>query len=285
LFAIMIFTMFIAVSSRPGMTDGKLASMEFFMDGGWESMGITADAGKWMLLPAQIGMAFGFLLPSTKLVHAMTSSKLIPDCMGLNGSANHRKVLPLTLITSLVICLIAVYVPEFDVTNLPILFAMFTYQSDLYAYYKLHSDFGTAERMFRSPFGLVATVLASLLFILCAVDILFVEFSVFTFVFFFLYVGFVTIYYYFYAKTRQVLSESEQKTLLTLHIIQNNRRKRKQVQHVVGSVRMYMTVRSGNSSRSVSVAHTSTIANYGKHQDSSIISPRRPSEDLSRANH
>ena len=224
LFVLMIFTLFVAVSLPPGMKDTKMWKNQFFMDYGYEKMGFTAQNSQWVLLIPQFAMAFGFLLPAAKLFEAMACSKLLPSFL---HAENTRNVTIYTLILSFVLSMCAIYIPSFDITNIPILFAMITYWSDLFAYYKLNSDFSTMDRLYHSPFGLVGTIFAGIIFLLCIIAL--IAFQSTFFILYFL-IGFtmvLTLYYFFYAKSRQIFSEEEQKTLLSLHVMTLNKNKRR----------------------------------------------------------
>ena len=230
LFVLMVFTMFVAASLRPGLSsvryaddESSLVHNEIFMSFGFSRMGLGGDFADWIMFPAQIGMAFGFMLPSAKLFHAMSCSKLVPSVL---GGENQHLCFAYTIPLSFGMCLIAMYYPGFDITNIPIFFASITYLSDLYAYYQMQTDFASMERMFKSPFGTVPVLMSAMMFGLVIVSLLGFQDSLFILYFAVGYVTVLSLYYFLYAKSRQIFSEEEQKTLLTLHVLKMNRAKR-----------------------------------------------------------
>ncbi len=231
LFALMMLTMFVCVSLSPGLQsaklddDGTIVTNIYFMEFGYEKMGLDPIIAEWMMLPAQIAMAFGFILPTAKLFQAMSCSKLIPQEL---GGTKINVAFCYTLPISFALCLCGFYIPNFNIENIPIFFAMFTYLSDLFAYCKMQTEFTSMEREFRSPFGIVGSVFAGLVFILCAISIAAFQTDFLVLEFAAVFWVLLSVYYFAYAKNRQIFSDEEQKTLLTLHVISLNRRKRLQ---------------------------------------------------------
>jgi len=248
LFAVMTGMLFVAVS-LPSNGLKEFSKLEYFMDIGWSQIGVSDDLAEWLILPAQFAMGFGFILPSTRLLYSMSQSKLLSTDIvwyGLSQAAiessrsisskpgsneinveTYRRSLLIVMILSYALCLLAYLVPSFDITNLPILCAFITYLSDLYAFTRLRTDFTTSDRQFQSPFGILGAVLAGLFFILGIVSIVgFQKDSETTSLLLAVLIVLLSLYYFLYAKHRQVFSDQEQKTLLTLHVMSNNRRKR-----------------------------------------------------------
>ena len=231
LFVLIIFTVFVTASLAPGVQSssydddyGSLVNNMIFMKFGFDRMGIGGDFAEWLMLPAQVSMAFGFMLPSAKLFHAMSCSKLIPQRLGGN---NLQICYMYTVPLSLGSCLLAIYYPKFNLSNVPVLFSSLTFLSDLYAYYQMQNDFVTLERSFKSPFGTISVLLAAGVFLLTIVSLLgFQQDDNFTLYFMICYIALLSAYYFFYAKDRQIFSDAEQKTLLTLHVLKMNKKRR-----------------------------------------------------------
>eukprot|EP01040_Poterioochromonas_malhamensis_P006941 gene6941-7488_t len=223
LFVIMIFTLFVACSVSDGGLDA-FSDLNYLLNPGFMKMGLTSHDAQWMIIPAQIARAFGFLLPASKLMQSMANSCLIPQGLAFRTSTLHASKL-WSLVLSYGLFLIAFFYGSLDVVHVPIVAAMITYLSDLYAYYRLQTDLtSAAEKEFISPFGLIGAAFAAIVFAACFVSLIIFQFNVFFFM-----AGItilLTIYYFLYAKHVQKFSEQEQKTLLTLHVIQTNRRRR-----------------------------------------------------------
>lgn len=262
LFGLLIFTIFVCCSLPPGLStvfqedDDASVTKELFMDTGFSLMGMSADTAEWLLLPAQIGMAFGFMLPAAKLYHAMAESKLFPffpwTCPSrirdeeveseqksmksaytvtheINTSNDVVDIFAITLPASYAIYLLAMFYPEFDITNTPILLATIVYISDLYAFYKLQTVYNNLERDRKSPFGLIGAFYATMVFLLCIIGMIgFMEDYQLVIMLSCVFV-LLSCYYFFYAQSKQILSKSEQKSVFVLHVINFNRSKRRRM--------------------------------------------------------
>jgi len=230
LFVCMVFIMFVACSLPPGMND--FIGADTFMDVGWSYMGVDQLSSQWLLFPAQIAMAFGFFLPATKLLYSMAQSNLIPEAFGLKASQskkffpNHSLASIYVVLLSYFLCLFIFYVPEFQFENVPILLAQFTYLSDLYAFYRMRIDFNSRDYKFRNPFGIVGAGFAACFYILTAIAVIGFLPNNYALLFVGSYFVVLTAIYFGFAKKHQSFSDDEQKSLLVLHVIKNNQRKR-----------------------------------------------------------
>eukprot|EP01040_Poterioochromonas_malhamensis_P006942 gene6942-7489_t len=223
LFVLVIFVMFVACSSFDhGLNEYR--EVEFLLNPGFMKMGMSYRDAQWMIIPAQIASSFGFLIPASKLIQSMSHSQLIPQNIALNLPSCCASKL-WSLVLSYCVFLIAFYYNPFVLVNIPILFSMITYLSDLYAYYRLQTDLNSAaEKEFVSPFGVAGALFAGIIFTACLLAVCIYDFSALIVV-----VGItivLSIYYFTYAKHKQKFSEQEQKTLLNFHVIQTNRRRR-----------------------------------------------------------
>jgi len=170
-------------------------------------------------------MAFGFAIPCFKLVSAMASSHLFPAFCGLQNK-NHVAAILFANLISFLTCLLPYYFPDVNLSNIATIFACITYLSDLYAYYKMKTDFASRDHKFTNPFGIPGAIFAAIMFILTIISLIFYQIDYSTIYAVLLYLVFLTIYYYAYAKKHQQFSDDEQKTLLVLHVMGNNKRKR-----------------------------------------------------------
>ena len=223
-----IFAMvFIAASLHPGIRN--LQSQSYLMDDGWYSMGVSLETGRWLVLPAQVAMGFGFVLPASKLLRAMVSSNLLPSLVPEEKDEqwSQRVCVVAVLVVGMMVCLWSMYQPSLHIANIPILFAQVTYLSNLFAFYKLRTDFSSREHKFRSPFGIPGAVFAACMFVLIGASVIGFQDSYYPPLFVGSVIVVLTIYYFAYAKKHQHFSDDEQKSLLVLHVILNNRNKKK----------------------------------------------------------
>jgi ethanolamine permease len=225
LFICTFFILFVAVSLPPGLQQFKDDCC--LMNTGWSFMNITQSDALWLILPAQFGMAFGFILPASKLLRAMGTSKLLPPIYGLSESSQSKMSIVYVLVLSMCVCLIGINSPWLQLENIPILFAQFTYLSDLWAFFKLRTDFSSRENKFRNPFGIIGAGYAALMFILVAISGAFFQPSYYPPIVVAIILMLLTVYYFLYAKKHQHFSDDEQKSLLVLHVIRNNKKKKR----------------------------------------------------------
>jgi amino acid transporter len=242
LFLIMMFTLFVGVAlpshqylkdhnPTPGTPPPEgvnaFASLTYFMEVGWSQLGMNGLKSNWLMIPAQYAMGFGFMLPAAKLFYAMGQSRLLPPIFQFPDQSKYLTyAVIITSFFSYLLCLGGLLIPNFDIENLPILFAFCTYLTDLFAFYRLRTDFLTSERIYRSPFKIPGAILSACFFSLGILSLLFFQENYDVLICWVGIMTFLCIYYFGYAKYIQVFSDQEQRTLLTLHILTMNRRKR-----------------------------------------------------------
>jgi len=187
---------------------------------------VSSVIGEWLVIPTQLAMAFGFAIPCFKLVNAMANSSLLPSSLGLQNKNNYAAIV-FSMSLSFLTCLLPYYFPTVNLSNVATIFACITYLSGLYAYYKMKTDFSTRDHKFANPFGIPGAIFAACMFILTIISLLGFQEDYSTAYAVSMYVGFLTIYYFAYAKKFQQFSDDEQKTLLVLHVMENNKRKKR----------------------------------------------------------
>ena len=256
LFVMMILMLFIGSASMPGFTNGFLET-SFLMDYGFASFGVPPRPAQWFVIIGQYAMAFGFLLPAGKLLQAMADSNLLPQWFMLShhhGSSHSvgdssatsatattgtppttnvaastptlRPSLFLACFISYCFAIINYYQPEFNVTNIGVVCGFITYLSTLYAFTKLRADFSNIHREFRSPFGIIGAMYAFIIFILGIISIIGFYEDDYTAICVVMICVILTGYYFLFAVKTQILSDSEQKSLLVLYVMVMNRRMR-----------------------------------------------------------
>jgi len=251
LFVLMMSVMFVASALPPGLTD--FANMDYYMDSGFNLMGLSSSAAHWLILPGQFAMAGGFFIPASKLYHAISESHLLPPFLQVHHiktnqvqdgnsvssgitvretatNQHHHLAIIYVSIISYVVCLIGYYCALSEVIGtIPILLSLFTYLSDLYAYYQLKTTFQgrDADQSFANPFGIYGAIYAALIFVLCGIaTFAFQDSYLIEIIFMVVFVLLLSVYYFLYAKHTQRFSEEEQKKLLLFHVVTNNKRKR-----------------------------------------------------------
>lgn len=227
LFVTMFFTLFVACSIGDGSGLTYVMNLSFFMDAGFQTFGISQVTAQWLMFPSQYAMAFGFILPYSRLLYAMAESNLMPSFLNLKGSEDHRPSVLIGSLISFLLCLANFYEPNLNLLNMALLFGFFVYLANLYAFYEMRTNFSSVERTFRSPFGISGAIFAALVFIFGIISTIGFQNNLYTLAYMGGFIVAVSIYYFKFAEKTQTFSENEQKSLLVLHVIIFNIRKRK----------------------------------------------------------
>lgn len=277
LFATMMFVMFVAMSLPPGANDLYFA--EYLMNTGFEKMGINNNAAEWLTVPAQIAYSFGFAVPSYKLLQAISSSHFVPQILELH-TGNHMRAVICVMLISYLLSLLSFYVEDIDLSNIGTVFACLQYLSTLYAYYKMKTDFSSRDHKFTNPFGIAGAIFAAIIFMLTLIALLFLQSDYNATFALLVYWGLLTIYYYGYAKEHQNFSEDEQKTLLVLHVMSTNKRKRGPLAKRRRWMQQAVIAVSNNNVSSPPHSHQSSHANIESSRRSGGIESARKSDHL-----
>jgi len=301
LFVCMICVMFVG-SSLPSDGLQLFAAMNYYMDSGFVLMGISTSAAHWLVLPAQFAMGGGFFVPAAKLYHAISESHLLPPFLQVHHfhpkqkiqdadasiisttlqsihesvtNQHHQYAVIYVSMVSYALCLISFYVPSFTMDSIPILFAQFTYFTDLYAYYQLKQVLNTSSsegdsELFLNPLGIIGAGYSCLIFALVAISvILYSDNNYIEIIFVSCYTIVMSIYYFTYAKHHQIFSEEEQKKLLSLHVITNNRRKKKSSKRRVSKRSLFAYFLTTSNNRSSSKRQGSSFSVHSQPQQQS----------------
>lgn len=180
-----------------------------------------------MIVPGQIAMAWGFIVPSGKLLHSMAQSNLLPSWFGLNNATSHNRAIVLGCVMSYIWCLVAYFAPDFadQLLNVAVLSACVTYFAQLQAFYMLRTKFSTIERDFYSPFGIPGAIISAIVFALSFISLAFLEDNYVPLYSLLGLTAVVSCYYYMFANKTQIFSKDEQKTVFRLHVINFNCRR------------------------------------------------------------
>ena len=252
LFSTNVFLVFVASSLPPGLSDTQ--SADFVMNAGLHYIFKCSDmVSSTLILPGQFAMAWGFVLPFSKLIHAMAQSNLMPSILRLGNTTTYVP----SMIVGCLLCFffsgLGLAVPDFAnaMQNIAILAACVTYVAQLFCYYMLCTKFSSVSRDFRSPVGIPGAVFAGLAFTLCFIATGFFQdddyVALYSLV---IIVAVCTAYYYLCARSTQVFSKHEHGTVFRLHVINYNARKQR---------------RNHNRSYIVSLQHTIAFVPSIKH--------------------
>ena len=231
LFAVFLLLLFVACAGAPGLRDGAFAEMEQFMETGFSSFGVSARATRWLVLAPQIAMAFGYILPYSQILHVVAQSNVLPRWLMLRGQEDHSWAVVVGCTLSFLACMVSLYFPSLDLVLISIILAFSVYLCDLYAYYKLMTDFAEIQREYSSPFGKYGAIFAGAIFLLGLIASVFFQASngYITLAYIVSIFVLVSIYYFMVAQHEQVISEMEQKSLMVFHVIVFNKGKRQRM--------------------------------------------------------
>jgi ethanolamine permease len=218
-----IFLSFVGASLPPGMT--YTINQEFYMNVGYERIFHCTDRTAVLLIvPGQIAMAWGFIVPSGKLLHCMAQSNLLPSWFGLNSATSYNRAIVFGCVLSFIWCIVAYLKPAFSsqLQNVAVLSACVTYFAQLQAFYMLRTKFSTIERDFHSPFGIPGAILAAIVFALTFISVAFFQATYVPIYTLLVITAVLSCYYYTFAKATQVFSVDEQKHVFRIHVINFN---------------------------------------------------------------
>ncbi|KAF1328491.1 hypothetical protein FI667_g6774, partial [Globisporangium splendens] len=179
-----------------------------------------------LLLPATYATAFGFMWCYGKLIAAMAESHLLPGCLSRTKAVG----MGFGSLLSYAICLVVHFVGGLEscLFTICITCAFLSYTGQCIGYISLKINYRKITRSsFRNPFGIAGAVYSMSIWLMGLVAIVGfqgnggIEIAVFGAV-----VALLTIYYFGYAKKRQVFSVEENRILLVAHVVEFNERRR-----------------------------------------------------------
>ncbi|DBA01892.1 TPA: hypothetical protein N0F65_006040 [Lagenidium giganteum] len=217
---------------------GELQNATVPLNKGFQLMfGTDSNAVTLLSLPSLYGAIFGLMWGYGKLLHAMASSRLLPEVLTRLSRRHGTQSISLVFgsAVSYLLCLVMFYYPDItgDIFSVCLMFAFMSYAGQCIGYVSLRLKYKELRSSkFRSPFGIVGAVYAALVWVLGIISIASFqnnngkELVIFNSV----AVG-LTIFYFAYAKNRQILSDQERRVLLIAHVLRiQSQRKRRQRQ-------------------------------------------------------
>ncbi|RHZ25089.1 hypothetical protein DYB37_012259 [Aphanomyces astaci] len=172
LFVSNIALILVLASLPPGLA--TTSTDEYFLDRGLSlGLGMSSGLSEWLMMPAQMGMAFGFFIPYARLTQAMADSNLLPSCLRLKGQPNTRRAMIVASGFGYLICLVSFYSPKFKQTlqNISILAGTICYAGQTLGFVMLRTTYKIDTAGYTSPYGLVGAYYVWVVFLCLFVSI------------------------------------------------------------------------------------------------------------------
>lgn len=231
-----VLTLFISILLLtlivPSLPPGILSSCQSALplDVGFKlAFNISATVSRGLIVPAQVGMALGFVLPYGQLLQSLANSNLVPSVLGLNKQRTNVKSMFLGSCVGYMFCVMAYYSSSFCMAlqNICILAACLTYFAQLTGYIMLKTVFSSIERTFVTPTGIPGAIFSMVVFGLLFISIVggfqndggIATISVVIIIFI------ASLYYWVFGQSTQTLSAEEHKCIFRFNVINFNRRK------------------------------------------------------------
>jgi ethanolamine permease len=183
LFITNIIITYTASSLPPGIK--TLKNSLYPLDYGYSKIfNITNTAASSFIVPAQFGLALGFILPYGRLVQSLANSNLLPAFLKLNNNNNNdsninnnddndnslspKKAIFFGACISLFFCAIGMINSSVgkNLVNIGVLSEFVTNICTLIGYIMLRMKYSSIERIFKSPFGITGAVFAIVMYLL-----------------------------------------------------------------------------------------------------------------------
>jgi len=205
--------MFVVPSLPPGIE--TTINTNYFMSPIFsKAFGISEKSAIWMIMPAQLGMALGFIIPYGRLLQSLADSNLAPSMFQLGGQKTITRGMIVGSVLSFIFCLLAFFIPVINaqLQNICLLAATFTYFAQITGFIMLRRSHGNLPRNFVSPFGVPGAIFSALVFVLLNLSVIFFQDDDYvTAIVVLILIVVFTLYYYLFAETKQTISMEETK--------------------------------------------------------------------------
>lgn len=205
------------------------------------SLGISERISSVMTLLPSFSSALGFLYASKHLTQAMSLSGLFSPFFKKVFGPGQVPLRALLSVSAMQVAILVIGWAGYDTHDhdhpppyfeLCMLGASFSYIGIFAAYCVFAREYAGMERKFISPLGVYGAYAGIVVFVLVIISIIGFHPKNSTIVgVFFGYLGFVALYYYLVAETRQGFSIEEQKRFMRAYILNSNQRRRKKKSH------------------------------------------------------
>ncbi|KAH9087097.1 hypothetical protein Ae201684P_000509 [Aphanomyces euteiches] len=229
LFCSAVMVYFVAISMHPGMPEISKALSP--LNYGFERMfNCSDDVSVWFSIPATFATGQGFVQSYSKILTCMAGSGLLPAKMHEKHSSLNTPIYAIVLgsIVSYCLCFLD-YFYSLDAIffNTCMVMGSISYTSQCVGYLYLKKNFRTMERKFQSPLGKAGAMCSIFVWVLLAVAVVgFQDDHQDSFIALVAILLICTVYYQFYAKSRQKFSEEERMSLFFAHVANHNKAKR-----------------------------------------------------------
>ena len=226
LFVTSMLTLIVTAALPPGIEE--LSSAAYPLNNGFSLIfNTTSDMVLILSIPATFATAFGFIFSYSRMISAMSLSKLWPKQLGASHSktgAPYGGILVGSLLSYLT-SLAAYYNTKFALAlfNISILAAFVAYSSQCLGYIALQTRYSNLPREFRSPLGIPGAMFSLCVWVLGIICVMFFQQDNYLAVSIYAgIVGVLSIYYLVYAGKRQTISEQERSVLFVAHVVNNS---------------------------------------------------------------
>ncbi|EQC26703.1 hypothetical protein SDRG_15488 [Saprolegnia diclina VS20] len=245
---------------------------------------LSASSSAWLVFPAHVGAALGFLRPSGRLVQALADSSLLPPWLGLKSAAytGRWKAVTIASMFGYVLCVLSYFFQVFAkaLPHLAMLAACGCYAAQLVGFILLRTSYKAECHGYRSPFGIGSAVLAIGSFGILAISILgaFQDDDGVAALTYLAYVVVISLYYYVACKDRQTVSKDEYASIFRFTIIKfNNMKRRMTRQNQRKSSQWTKVISLLQSNSTLSSSNRVSYVDVGVNRGSRLSQPRRMS--------
>jgi ethanolamine permease len=177
-------------------------------------------------LPALYATAFGFMFFYGRQLRAMGNAGLVNPIIGqsLPKSKTPFNGLLFGSVIGYCVCLPCYFFSSFGayLFQLSMLCCTLIYISQFASYIVFKTILGNIKREYRSPLGVVGSVVGTIVFLLIMISIVFFQDDFYTAIAFVVFTLLSSIYYYLYVKDRQFFSLEEKTVLMAAHVVKCN---------------------------------------------------------------
>ncbi|CAK4072351.1 unnamed protein product [Aphanomyces euteiches] len=155
LFVSNIALVLVAAALPPGLEE--TSTYDYFLDQGLNlGLGFSPQLSEWLMIPAQMGMAFGFFIPYARLTQAMADSNLLPSMFGIKGQKTTKRAMIMSSLFGYFLCVVSYLSPKFQATlqNISIVAASICYASQTYGFVLLRTTYRIDTTGYKSPYGI-----------------------------------------------------------------------------------------------------------------------------------
>jgi len=223
-----IWVLFVCSSLPPGVQ--VVANELIPLNAGFSLMfNCSKQCVTLLSLPATFATAYGFVFSFGKLLHALATSKLLPEIFSRTAQPQATPFTAIILGSSIsyTICLLVFFFPRTQkyLFNICITDAFVSYCAQCIGFLFLRTKFSRLPRLFNSPVGSFGALYSFFIFLFGIISVVGFQEDNHIAVISALFIwATFSVYYFVYAKHRQTFSAEEQKILLVAHVINHNRR-------------------------------------------------------------